>query len=116
MVRGWGINVWSIPKGKINENEVLMNCAIREVEEETGYTRPTHNHAHARVHILAVLGRTPSPLSRRIGVQLKMCAACCDAIGDGGMHILTRGEAEVWSEVMSTPCDTLCRGVDPRIF
>jgi ADP-ribose pyrophosphatase YjhB (NUDIX family) len=65
MVRGWGINVWSIPKGKINENEVLMNCAIREVEEETGYTRPTHNHAHAHVHILAVLGRTrllPSPV------------------------------------------------------
>lgn len=39
MVRGWGINVWSFPKGKINENEVLVDCAIREVEEETGYGR-----------------------------------------------------------------------------
>ena len=28
---------WSFPKGKMNENESRMNCAVREVYEETGY-------------------------------------------------------------------------------
>ncbi|MEI7812089.1 MAG: NUDIX domain-containing protein [Ignavibacteria bacterium] len=27
---------WSIPKGEVNEGEALMNCAIRELKEETG--------------------------------------------------------------------------------
>jgi 8-oxo-dGTP pyrophosphatase MutT (NUDIX family) len=27
--------LWEIPKGRINENESMINCAIRELEEET---------------------------------------------------------------------------------
>jgi len=27
---------WDLPKGKIEKNETIANCAIREVEEETG--------------------------------------------------------------------------------
>lgn len=29
---------WSLPKGKLDSGESLLQCAIREVEEETGYT------------------------------------------------------------------------------
>lgn len=27
---------WDLPKGKLDENETLEQCAIREIEEETG--------------------------------------------------------------------------------
>lgn len=30
-------NSWSFPKGKVNENEDPVKCAIREVYEETGF-------------------------------------------------------------------------------
>ncbi|XP_058462912.1 m7GpppN-mRNA hydrolase [Malaya genurostris] len=33
----WAKSSWGFPKGKINENEEPLNCAIREVYEETGY-------------------------------------------------------------------------------
>jgi len=29
-------DVWSIPKGKLNKDETLEECAVREVREETG--------------------------------------------------------------------------------
>ncbi|KAI2810057.1 mRNA-decapping enzyme subunit 2 [Blomia tropicalis] len=37
LVQGYGSKNWSFPKGKVNHDETLMNCAIREVSEETGY-------------------------------------------------------------------------------
>ena len=38
LVRGWkkGSN-WSFPRGKIDQNEEDLKCAVREVYEETGY-------------------------------------------------------------------------------
>ncbi|XP_065086039.1 m7GpppN-mRNA hydrolase [Ochlerotatus camptorhynchus] len=33
----WAKSSWGFPKGKINENEEPIHCAIREVYEETGY-------------------------------------------------------------------------------
>ncbi|KFB51341.1 hypothetical protein ZHAS_00019399 [Anopheles sinensis] len=33
----WAKSSWGFPKGKINENEEPVKCAIREVYEETGY-------------------------------------------------------------------------------
>lgn len=38
LVKGWkkGAN-WSFPRGKINQNEPDLDCAVREVYEETGY-------------------------------------------------------------------------------
>lgn len=33
-IRRWGI--WDLPKGKIDNNEQVTTCALREVEEETG--------------------------------------------------------------------------------
>ena len=38
LVKGWkkGAN-WSFPRGKINKDEADLDCAIREVYEETGY-------------------------------------------------------------------------------
>ncbi|PLW24493.1 hypothetical protein PCASD_03423 [Puccinia coronata f. sp. avenae] len=38
LVRGFKHNSsWSFPRGKINENELPKDCAIREVREETGF-------------------------------------------------------------------------------
>ncbi|XP_021957731.1 mRNA-decapping enzyme subunit 2 [Folsomia candida] len=40
-------NQWGFPKGKVNENEDPIECAIREVFEETGYNmRPLINPNH----------------------------------------------------------------------
>src|SRR5450432_1175494 len=30
---------WDLPKGKLDDNETLLECAIREVKEETGLTQ-----------------------------------------------------------------------------
>ena len=38
LVKGWKKNAnWSFPRGKINKDEKDIDCAIREVYEETGY-------------------------------------------------------------------------------
>ncbi|KAJ3206576.1 mRNA-decapping enzyme subunit 2, partial [Dinochytrium kinnereticum] len=38
LVRGWKSNSgWGFPKGKINKDEKEIECAVREVLEETGY-------------------------------------------------------------------------------
>nr|POE74314.1 mrna decapping complex subunit 2 [Quercus suber] len=38
LVKGWKKGAsWSFPRGKINKNEADLDCAIREVYEETGY-------------------------------------------------------------------------------
>lgn len=42
LVQGYGSKNWSFPKGKVNHDETLMNCAIREVHEETGYDCSEH--------------------------------------------------------------------------
>lgn len=33
----WAKNSWGFPKGKVNEGEDSLHCAIREVLEETGF-------------------------------------------------------------------------------
>jgi mRNA-decapping enzyme subunit 2 len=39
LVKAWGkCSAWSFPKGKINQDESKFECALREVEEETGYS------------------------------------------------------------------------------
>ncbi|UXI22546.1 hypothetical protein NH340_JMT08489 [Sarcoptes scabiei] len=37
LVQGFSSKTWGFPKGKVNHDESLMNCAVREVFEETGY-------------------------------------------------------------------------------
>lgn len=37
LVKGFESNTWSFPRGKISKNETDIDCAIREVEEETGF-------------------------------------------------------------------------------
>lgn len=37
MVQGYGGNGWGFPKGKINDSEDPIHCAIRELKEETGF-------------------------------------------------------------------------------
>ena len=37
LVKGWkSTGSWGFPRGKINQNETDMDCAVREVLEETG--------------------------------------------------------------------------------
>jgi 8-oxo-dGTP pyrophosphatase MutT (NUDIX family) len=43
LVKAWGkCSAWSFPKGKINQEETKIECAVREVEEETGYNCSQH--------------------------------------------------------------------------
>jgi 8-oxo-dGTP pyrophosphatase MutT (NUDIX family) len=35
------LNKWDLPKGKVEANEAIADCAVREVEEETGVTHLT---------------------------------------------------------------------------
>lgn len=37
LVKGWKSPTWTFPKGKINQDEAELMCAVREVHEETGY-------------------------------------------------------------------------------
>lgn len=37
LVRNYTGNSWGFPKGKLNENESTLVCAVRETYEETGY-------------------------------------------------------------------------------
>jgi 8-oxo-dGTP pyrophosphatase MutT (NUDIX family) len=37
LVRGYSGNSWGFPKGKINQNEAEIDCAAREIYEETGF-------------------------------------------------------------------------------
>jgi len=37
LVRGWKSRSWGFPKGKINQHEKMVECAVREVLEEVGY-------------------------------------------------------------------------------
>lgn len=37
LVRNYAGNSWGFPKGKLNENESTLTCAVRETYEETGY-------------------------------------------------------------------------------
>lgn len=43
MVRGWGSAArWGFPKGKMSKDETELECAIREVQEETGFNMSTY--------------------------------------------------------------------------
>ena len=37
LVQGYGSGTWGFPRGKINKDEPMSSCALREVYEETGY-------------------------------------------------------------------------------
>jgi mRNA-decapping enzyme subunit 2 len=36
LVQSWNGSSWGFPKGKINEGESTLDCAVREVQEEVG--------------------------------------------------------------------------------
>lgn len=42
LVKDWNGESWTFPRGKINENEDELECAIREVYEETGFNARDH--------------------------------------------------------------------------
>jgi mRNA-decapping enzyme subunit 2 len=37
LVRGYNCRSWNFPRGKLNENETLSDCAVREIQEEVGF-------------------------------------------------------------------------------
>jgi len=41
-------NSWGFPKGKVNENEIPIQCAIRETWEETGFDATDHIASNSR--------------------------------------------------------------------
>lgn len=52
---------WGFPKGKVNKDEQPMECAIREVDEETGYTfRQGLDYLHTLL-LLPPLLQPPTP-------------------------------------------------------
>lgn len=42
LVRNWKGSSWGFPKGKINQSENPLACAVREVIEETGFNAAPH--------------------------------------------------------------------------
>ena len=42
LVRNWTGNSWGFPKGKVNQSEKPIACAIRETFEETGFDATAH--------------------------------------------------------------------------
>lgn len=44
------IDQWSIPKGKIDDGETSLDCAIRELEEETGVIIRKENYDSKRIY------------------------------------------------------------------
>lgn len=38
LANNWAGTSWNFPRGKINEGESLLECAVRETHEETGYS------------------------------------------------------------------------------
>uniref|UniRef100_A0AC34F963 Nudix hydrolase domain-containing protein n=1 Tax=Panagrolaimus sp. ES5 TaxID=591445 RepID=A0AC34F963_9BILA len=51
---------WGFPKGKVNEDESDVDCAIREVREETSYDISDKINSHC--YISRVVGKTPTQL------------------------------------------------------
>lgn len=46
LVKDWNGDSWTFPRGKINESENELDCAIREVYEETGFNARDHCNAN----------------------------------------------------------------------
>jgi predicted NUDIX family NTP pyrophosphohydrolase len=78
-------NVWNIPKGHVENSENLLDCAIREFEEETGLKIPTELYTELQylgftktsgnkkvVHIFA-LNYDFSPDSYSVNINSNMC-------------------------------------------
>jgi len=69
LVKGWSNkSSWSFPRGKINKDEPALQCAIREVMEETGFDISQHG-ANDRDFIEMVLGEQKIKLFVVTGVS-----------------------------------------------
>jgi len=69
LVKGWSNkSSWSFPRGKINKDEPALQCAVREVYEETGFDI-SHHGAHDKDFIEMVLGEQKVKLFIVTGVS-----------------------------------------------
>jgi mRNA-decapping enzyme subunit 2 len=69
LVKGWSNkSSWSFPRGKINKDEPTLQCAIREVYEETGFDISRHG-ANEKDFIELVLGEQKIQLFVVTGVS-----------------------------------------------
>ena len=65
-----GAHIWEIPTGTLNEKEKAIECAKRELIEETGYSAnewhiigeiiPLPAYSDARMHIFIAIGLVPA--------------------------------------------------------
>lgn len=62
---GAGDYLYELPAGKLNEGEDALTCAIRELEEETGYIASKENITH-----LATIVPTPAYVTEKIYIYL----------------------------------------------
>jgi len=82
-------NSWSFPKGKVNENEDPVKCAIREVYEETGFDcghlinpndfveGQTSNYQYTRLYIV-----------KNVSIETKFCPRTRNEIKDCSWFVI----------------------------
>jgi 8-oxo-dGTP pyrophosphatase MutT (NUDIX family) len=94
LVKGWkSTGCWGFPRGKINQNETDMECAVREVLEETGVDLEGHMREEDTIEVFMdgkrnklyiVAGVDPdstefAPKCRGVSSQASKCSTSRDA-------------------------------------
>ncbi len=74
--------LWEVPAGKLDQNEDPEHCALRELEEETGYRAvhiertgeivPTPGFSDERIHLFLAWGLEPGVLAREPSERMEL--------------------------------------------
>jgi len=104
---------WSLPKGKLDEGEDLLSCAVREVEEETGHRvhldrqLPIQRYlAHGKpkeVHYWAARA-DPSPRPRDADAEIDKVAMV--PVAEAIARVTHRYDADMITSLLRGPLET----------